>query len=187
MTSTFNTDCRAFLAAAPALAALTAGPALAASSAVDPDFERCLRSYRVAAEEGTRFDRTISEPANKRFEAETAAVPHITTGRIFESETRGRVPWTTADPIMCAIAQEMGPHSPGSIAAELLAAINRREAAIAEIRRRHRIDEINRESDRLGEVGGHALRAVENYSVRSMSDLIRKLEISASESPVKKI
>lgn len=178
--SEITTDRRAFLAAAPALAVLTAGPAIALASTGDPGFERCLQAYREASARAEHFDRTVCQPANKRYDAECEQVRHITVDT-FKSDSGAEIPWTTADPFMCGMAQEFGPLNKGSAAAKLLDAINQREAALKEIGDRHRIDALNGESDRLGALAGDALMAVEEYPVRSLGDLIRKMELSDAE------
>jgi len=140
------TDRRAFLAAAPALAVLTAGPAFAAAPNGDPASDECVEAcVRSDAAIRAHYKARLG-PAEKAFFAAREAVPHYTTKASVELAGE-RIHFTTADPFHRSLAHNFGPKEVGDgcfagCAGELLGAVNEREAKIATLRHECQIEQL---------------------------------------------
>jgi hypothetical protein len=127
------TDRRAFLAAAPALALLTAGPAIAGvGTAQDGGIDHAIAAYRDANE---RAHASAMEwaPAHDKWRALCETIPHHTT-------------------------------------------VEQREAQEAVFKQELRVDGLAAVHDRLVDLQDDAWTAVESYPVRTVADLIKKIE-----------
>jgi hypothetical protein len=101
------TDRRAFLAAVPALAVLTAGPALATALPLgvvtnDPGLQQAIATYRETGRQSELYHDTVYAPAQKHYEALCAAIPHRITRQTLPGRTEG---FSTADEGAVAIAR----------------------------------------------------------------------------------
>jgi hypothetical protein len=187
MTSNLNTDRRAFLAAAPALAALTAGPALAASSAVDPDFAQCVAAYQRADRAYHVHYETRFSPVEQAFREAEKAVPHYVTKASMDVGEGQFIHFTTADRMHRRLAEDFGGRFDdddgfvGGCASELLKALNERDARIKALRRETGYDTVRTEQWELLDDMTDALRAVEAYPVTNIKDLLRKVELLKGE------
>jgi hypothetical protein len=177
------TDRRAFLAAAPALAVLTAGPALAAIPAGDPGFEECLRTYREACRQQQIYDETVYYPVRDHYVARREAFPHSVTKRFLPGRTEGL---STADESVVRMARSLAEGKvfeggPDNASQELLRLADQRDAQIDALKHETGFHAAAEHAGKLLDNAGAALTAVEEYPVRSLGDLIRKLEVSEQE------
>lgn len=183
MGNPFNTDRSAFLAATPALALLTAGPAALAHTQ-SSDIDQAIANYREAAGRSSAFDHTVLGPIYEQWQALCKAIPHYTTKAGYEAEAGEIKHFRTDREIDVAVAQSFirEPYATGGddfseCVAELAKAVEDRNAQFSALRRAYRIDEVEAESYRLTDVADAALIVVENYPVRTLAELIKKAEV----------
>jgi hypothetical protein len=177
------TDRRAFLAAAPALAVLTAGPALAAIPAGDPGLDRTIAAYYEAVRQAKLYSAAVFEPVSEHYQALCETIPHSVTKQTLPGRTEGL---STADEGLVRMARALAGEKvfeggPDNATQELLRLADQREERIEALRQEMGLDEKLEHSDRLFNAAGDILTAVEDYPVRSLADLVRKLEISEAE------
>lgn len=175
---------RALLASAPAAAVLatascTSAPALAAGRT---SLTEAIEAYRHAVAGVDAFDDKVYTPALEAWQRAIAAIPYYTTASSYESHGAGRRHMTTAHVPDLAAAKMHEKLKGGEIgeyracAAELLEAVNRREAEAQRLRARYRIDELYEESNRLCTLSGDAFVDVETFPVTTLAELVRKIE-----------
>lgn len=181
------TNRRAFLAAAPALAVLTAGPAAAlalptGAVAVDPGLQHAIAAWREALHQNKHFSTTVVTPIRERWLALCEAIPHSVTRPLpdgtdgISTESEAHVGLARA-----LLGERVYDGSADNAYAELVRLADQRDAQVKDLRKSTGLDAALKRSDEMGDIAEAALTVVENYPVRSLADLITKLEISEGE------
>lgn len=184
MERTFQTDRRAILMGAPALAAFSVATPLAAMPASDRGLQQAIAAYREASARCEHHHKTVYEPIYARWRAACDAVPHRTTKGKFILVSGERT-ISTEDEAAVAVCRRVlkdgiSDSEYRQRCAELVSLADEREAQIAAISRACRIAEELDRSEELGDAASEALAVVEEYPVRSFADLTAKLEIMDS-------
>lgn len=178
---------RALLASTPIAALAVAAPMSVAASGT---LAQAIAAYHAAAADRDAYYRVVYGPAHETWVAARNAVPHYTTSRSFVSLGGKTLTMSTDRSIDVKIVQgfEDRPYSSAGddfkeCCRELHDALRVRKAKMHEIRRDFRIDELEDEYERLGDIADAAIDAVETFPVVTLADLIAKLEFSANEDP----
>lgn len=178
-----NTTRRAFIAATTSLAALSVPALASAAPRHDPGLLRCIDAHTRASNIAQAWHETVYEPAYAAHKAAKAAIPHHTTEATWESRS-GRVRhMTTADETDTNIAMTLRDGGSdysaddfGRCCAELRQALDDRNAKLAQLDAEWTASGLGERSDRLGDEWYNAMVAVRDYPVRTLPDLILKLE-----------
>jgi hypothetical protein len=178
-----DTSRRAFIAATTSLAALSA-PASALSAPLhDPGFLRCIEAHRRIERITTEWTAAVYDPAFAVYKAEKDAVPHYTTKASWRSQG-GRIRhMTTSDESDTNIVMTLRDGGSdyasddfGRCCAELRQALDDRNATLQRVTNEWLATRLNERSDWLGDEWFNAMVAVRDYPVRTLPDLILKVE-----------
>jgi hypothetical protein len=150
----------------------------------DPVFADIIAAHVEAETAYHAYHREIFDPAERAILAEVAAIPHYTTKASFPTlEGDRRIHMTTADQMHCRIVRDHGgkPVKGESdwyeCIAELRDALTIRDNQIREINTRYNLAELEAELQRLRDITGEAMDAIEHYPVTTLADLLRKIEL----------
>jgi hypothetical protein len=153
-------------------------------TSADPVFASIIVAHREAENDYYAYHRETYEPAETAITAEIAAIPHYTTKTSFSTlEGDRRIHMTTADPMHCRIVRD---HTDSPLKglsdwyeciAELSAELAIRKAKIAAIHSRYKLAELEAEMERLSDITGEAMDAIEHYPVTTLADLLCKIEL----------
>lgn len=178
-----KTTRRAFIAASTSLAALSPPALASAAPRHDPGLLRCIDAHTRASNITQAWHETVYEPAYAAHKAAKAAIPHYTTEATWESRS-GRVRhMTTADETDANIVMtirnggsDYANDDFGRCCAELRQALDDRNAKLKQITADWIATGLNERSNRLGDEWFEAMVAVRDYPVRTIPDLILKVE-----------
>lgn len=178
-----ETTRRAFIAATTSLAALSV-PALASSAPRhDPGLLRCIDAHTRASNIAQAWHETVYEPAYTAYNSAKEAIPHYTTRFSWVSSGGGVHHMTTAiqtdaDVVMTLRhgGYDYANDDFGRCCAELRQALDDRNTKLAQLDAEWAASGLGERSDRLGDEWLVAMVAVRDYPVRTLSDLILKVE-----------
>jgi hypothetical protein len=178
-----DTTRRAFIAATTSLAALSA-PALALSAPRhDPGLVRCIGAHRRASQIVEGWHETVFNPARTSHLQARADVPHYTTEASYESNGGGRLHMSTDTGTHVAIATSIlrdGEHDKDDdflrCCKELRQALDQRNARLQQIDDDWQDTKLSERSNRLCDKRFELFSAVCAYPVRTVADLVLKLE-----------
>ncbi len=178
-----DTTRRAFMAATTTLAALSVPASALAAPRHDPGLLSCIEAHRRIDQIVDAWSETIFDPAYAAYKAARDAVPHYITKASWESKG-GRVRhMTTADETDTNIVMPLRDGGSdyasddfGRCCAELRQALNERNARLQRITDEWLATGLNERSDRLGDEWFAAMVAVRDYPVRTLPDLLLKVE-----------
>lgn len=169
------------LIAAPAIANVATG-LVCTPTGISAGMTTALAAYRHAEKVSASYDDTVYGPPHKAWREAVDAIPHHVTqgyqanGGWTHMSTRTTRHLAVAKTVMKEPA--LWDHSPEyqAACAELLKASCQREQEEARLRARYNIDALYDESVRLSDKSYEALRAVEEYPVETLTDLIAKID-----------
>lgn len=146
-----------------------------------------IETARSAEAASSAFDENELLPARGVAEAESAAIPHVTTVAAFECIGDKARRWSTASEIDVVRARSWLKLSQGedpvnfpddvmAVISELVTAADDRDAKVAQVRLKWRLEELIARSNELATAASDATYAVLQRPVTEMSELRLKLD-----------
>lgn len=148
-----------------------------------PTIDAAIAAWREAEAEASAFDSAVFDPVQLEWRRRCEAVPHYTTTRSYHSNGCELQRLSTESSGSVAMARRILADPPKSdpefveCLRELTDADDRRIAEQQRLKEELNVDELKAQCIALWDAAGEALRAVESYPVRTLAELIRKVEM----------
>lgn len=172
-------------------AAVAIVPTIARSAGLSPDFAAKVAAFHRASAEEADFDQRVYYPAWEAYERARVAVPHVEVGphtyqpyRTVSTadahevkQARRRVREVREGRTYLETDRYPDPRAEFEQQEALAYAADRRDAEVARLNRRFRVDEYTDRSDALTEATEAAFNAVLEHPAASAADLAAKMEL----------
>lgn len=147
-----------------------------------------IERYREASAACTHYHETVYKPARAALDAAIAAVPHYATNSSFENMLGDKgVTLTTERPASVAVARRvLADEAAGilnseagylDVLREVVAAADRRDLELESLPERAAFEAVVAESNRVSNVSGGCLNAIDSFPVASLADIWTKVNL----------